>query len=334
MSQREVQLEGQGSASAPKSGRRRAWAWVVGIAVLMALLASTAMCVLVGLSMVRTGSGQPPGSGSGWGGDAVGLIYIEGTIGTGISGMSGTVNTKAVLQYIRQADANRRVKAMVVYINSPGGAPLPADLMYRALRDAAKPVVVAMGDVAASGGYYIAAGADKIYAHPATITGSIAVYGRLLNAAQLFETLGIEGIIVRSGGAKAIGNIFERPTEEQLAIEQGLVDELHDLFVRSVAEGRGMDEQEVRALADGRPYTALQALELGLVDEIGTLSDAVQEAAQMGGIEGAPAIIEYRRSPSLLEVWLGALGARKGDAALPDWLDLQWGLPQMLYLGF
>jgi protease-4 len=268
-----------------------------------------------------------------WGGDAVGLVYIEGSIGTGISGAVGAVDTQAVLDYVREADLNRRVRAIVVYVNSPGGAPLPSDMMYRALRDATKPVVVAMGDVAASGGYYIAAGADKVYAHPATITGSIAVYGQLLNAAELFETLGIEGIIVRSGDAKAIGNVFERPTAEQLAIEQAIVDELHDLFVRSVAEGRGMDEQEVRELADGRPYTAQQALDLGLVDGIGTLDDAIEEAARLGNIDGGPEIIEYKRAPSLLEVWMGALRSQRGDTALRDWLDPQWGLPQMRYFG-
>jgi protease-4 len=267
-----------------------------------------------------------------WGSDAVGVISIEGVIGAGAPGMAGTVNAEAVLDHIRQAESNRRVKAIVVYINSPGGTPLPADMMYRGLRDAAKPVVVSMGDVAASGGYYIAAGADKILAHPATVTGSIAVYGRLVNAAELFETLGIEGIIVRSGESKAIGNVFERPTDEQLAIQQGIVDELHDLFVRSVAEGRGMDEQEVRALADGRPYTAQQALELGLVDGIGTLADAIQQAAEMGGITGEPEIVEYRRPPSLLETWTGALFSRRGDIALQEWLDPQLGLPQMRYL--
>jgi protease-4 len=332
MSQRDVNAAPKGAPGArPKSGRR-VWPWIVGVGGLLVLLAGTALCALVGLSM----SMQMPSGPSGWAawsGDAVGLIYIEGTIGAGIPGAAGAVDTEAVLNYVRQAEADRRVKAIVVYINSPGGSPLPADLMYRALRDATKPVVVAMGDVAASGGYYIAAGADQIYAHPATITGSIAVYGRLLNAAQLFETLGIEGIIVRSGASKAIGNVFERPTEEQLAIEQGIVDELHDLFVRSVAEGRGMDEQEVRALADGRPYTAKQALELGLIDGIGTLSDAIEEAARMGDIAGEPQIIEYKRAPTLLEVWMGALSSRQGELAVQEWLDPQWALPQMRYFG-
>ena len=328
MSDLDGHVGAQGPAASPtRSGKRRVWAWVVGVGGLLVLLTGTALCALVGLSM----GAQAPGIS--WGGDAVGLIYIEGMIGTGISGAVGTVDTQAVLDYVRQADANRRVKAIVVYINSPGGSPLPADQMYHALREATKPVVVAMGDVAASGGYYIAAGADKVYAHPATITGSIAVYGRLINAAQLFEKLGVEGIIVRSGASKAIGNVFEQPTEEQVAIEQGLVDELHDLFVRSVAEGRGMDEQEVRALADGRPYSAQQALELGLVDEIGTLADATQEAARMGDIVGEPEIIEYKRTPTLLEAWLGALDSRRSDAALQDWLDPQWGLPQMRYFG-
>jgi protease-4 len=322
----------EGTPDARSKSGRRVWPWIVGVGGLLVFLAGTALCALVGLSL----NAQMPSDPSGWtarSGEAVGLIYIEGTIGAGIPGAAGAVDTEAILNYVRQAEANRRVKAIVVYINSPGGAPLPADLMYRALRDATKPVVVAMGDVAASGGYYIAAGAERIYAHPATITGSIAVYGRLLNAAQLFETLGVEGIIVRSGASKAIGNVFERPTEEQLAIEQGIVDELHDLFVRSVAEGRGMDEQKVRELADGRPYTAKQALELGLIDEIGTLSDAIEGAARMGEIAGEPQIIEYKRAPTLLEVWMGALSSRQGGAALQEWLDPQWALPQMRYFG-
>jgi protease-4 len=173
-----------------------------------------------------------------------------------------------------------------------------------------------------------------IIAHPATVTGSIGVYGQLLNAAQLFEKLGIEGIIVRSGDSKAMGNIFERPTAEQLAIRQEMVDELHELFVQTVAEGRDMDIEKVRELADGRPYTGRQALELGLVDQLGGVADAIQEAARLGGIEGEPEVIEYQQPVSLWQVWAGVRQPTRWDGqALLTWLDKQYSIPQMRYVG-
>jgi protease-4 len=189
-----------------------------------------------------------------------------------------------------------------------------------------------MADVAASGGYYIACGADKIVAHPASITGSIGVYGQLINAAELLEKLGVEGIIVRSGDQKAVGNWFERPTAEQLAVEQGIVDELNDMFVEVVAEGRDMDEDKVRGLADGRAYTGKQALELGLVDVLGNMEDGISAAAEMGEIEGQPQVINYKRTPSLLETWLGARRLPGHEVALLEWLDAQFVVPQMRYV--
>jgi protease-4 len=267
----------------------------------------------------------------------VGLLRIEGSIGLA-AGLSGGVSSEQVLEYVRQAEANDRVKALVVFINSPGGTIVPADEIYRALREANKPVVAAMGDIAASGGYYVACGADTILAHPATLTGSIGVYGTLINAAELLEKVGVEGIIVRSGDSKAIGNLFEEPTSEQLAIEQAIVDELHSYFVQAVAESRGMDVEAVRALADGRPYTGQQAVELGLVDDLGGLSDAIERAADLGGIEGEPAVIEYQRQPSLLELWTGMAQGFASDAGVLDystvlqWLEERAVVPQLRYV--
>jgi protease-4 len=159
------------------------------------------------------------------------------------------------------------------------------------------------------------------------------VYGQLINAAVLLEKLGVEGIIVRSGDQKAVGNWFERPTAEQLAVEQGIVDELNDMFVVAVSEGRDMDEAEVRSLADGRAYTGRQALELGLVDALGSLDDAISAAAEMAEIEGKPQLIDYRRAPSLLETWLGARQLAGREVALLEWLDAQFVVPQMRYVG-
>jgi protease-4 len=185
--------------------------------------------------------------------------------------------------------------------------------------------------VAASGGYYVACGADRILAHPATITGSIGVYGQLVNAAELLSTIGVEGIIVRSGDSKAMGNWFEHPTEEQLAIEQQIVDQLYELFVQAVAEGRSMAPEEVRKLADGRPFTGQQALEVGLVDALGSLPDAIDVAAGLGGIVGEPGVIEYRRTPSLLELWLSTQGRYDGELAVLQWLDDRFAIPSARY---
>jgi protease-4 len=308
----------------PRKGR--VWLWLGGAVVVLIAIWSVAVCLLIGISSSRA-TGERA-----WGGDAVAVIYVEGTIGISSPTTGRGVDGAEIVGYIEQAESNRQVKAIVVYINSPGGTVVPSDEMYWALREAKKPVVVAMGDIAASGGYYIACGADKILAHPASLTGSIGVYGQMINAADLLEKLGVEGIIVRSGDSKAVGNWFEHPTEEQLAIEQAIVDELHSMFVRAVAEGREMDEAAVRELADGRPYTGKQALELGLVDALGSLQDAISTAAEMAGIEGDPQVIRYRRTPSLLETWLNAQPSGRGEVALLEWLSTQSMIPQMRYV--
>ncbi len=303
--------------------RRRWWPWLAAAAAGMLLLWIVCVCVIA-LVLARL----PGSSEAMWGrGDAVAVIYIEGIIGDGASG----VDSAAIIDFIERADANAQVKAIVLYINSPGGSVVPSAEMYRAVRNATKPVVAVMGDVAASGGYYIAAAADKIVAHPASITGSIGVYSQMINAADLLDKLGVEGLIIRSGGAKAAGNWFEHPTPDQLAIEQAIVDELYAMFVRDVAVGRGMTEDAVRDLADGRPYTGQQALALKLIDALGNLQDGIEQAAQLGQIKGEPQIIEYRR---VLSFWDQMLQGRQGTRSpLELWSDGRVSLPQMLYQG-
>jgi len=319
--------ESGGQDTEKRGHKRRVWPWLAALGGLVVLIGSLAICVLAVLGLNTQKSAVS------WGGDAVGLLRIEGEIGVAM-GTGNVVSSEVVLDQIGQAEGDDRVKALVVFINSPGGTVVPADEIYQALRESPKPVVAVMGDIAASGGYYIACGADKILAHPATLTGSIGVYGRLLNAAELLEKLGVEGIIVRSGDSKAVGNWFERPTDEQLAIEQAIVDELHELFVQSVAQGREMDPEVVRGLADGRPYTGRQALELGLIDEFGGLGDAIHEAARLGGIEGEPDVIEYQQPATLLEMWTGIRQPPTWDSqAFLSWLDAQYSVPQMRYVG-
>jgi protease IV len=315
------------AVASSRQRRRRVWYWIFGVVAALTVVWSAALCVLVGVSSGRSGGTVA------WGGDAIAVIYVEGTIGMSSPTTGTGVNSDEVIGYIERAEGNRRIKAIVVYISSPGGTVVPSDEMYQALRAAEKPVVVAMGDIAASGGYYIACGADKILAHPATITGSIGVYGQMINAADLLERLGVEGIIVRSGDSKAAGNWFEHPTKEQIAIEQAIVDDLNDMFVQAVIDGRGLAEEDVRQLADGRPYTGRRALELGLIDALGNLSDAISAAAELAGIEGEPQIIEYRRTSSWLDLWLAKRQSVGSEIDALRWLDAQSAIPQMRYRG-
>jgi protease-4 len=310
---------------AGRQSSRKRWLWIAVVGVLIVGGWCVGIALLGGMVFSR---GMTPAWGAG---DAVAVIYIEGTIGSLTPSASG-VDSQAVIQYVRQAEANPRVKAIVVSINSPGGAVVPSDEMYRALLEAEKPVVAVMGDIAASGGYYIACGADRMLAHPATLTGSIGVYGRLINAADLLKKLGVEGIIVRSGDSKASGNWFEHPTPEQLAIEQAIVDELHQMFVDIVVASRALSEERVRELADGRPYTGQQAFELGLIDELGGMQEGIDLAAELGGIQGEPLVIEYKSSPSLLGLWLGAKDTRQSELQALDLLEGQIFLPEMRYV--
>lgn len=196
------------------------------------------------------------------------------------------------------AACDRRVKAVVLRVNSPGGAVTASDIMYRDLvtfrRDTGKPVVVCMMDVAASGAYYLAMGGDLVYAHPTTVTGSIGVIMSLYNAAGLFSKLGVTSDPIKSGPNKDIGNPGRPMTPEERAIMQGMVDSFYGQFVRVVAEGRHVPEEQVRALADGRVYTGIEAQRLGLVDRVGYLEDAIQAAMGLACVCDAT-IVAYDR---------------------------------------
>src|SRR5262249_15137565 len=191
---------------------------------------------------------------------------------------------------------DKHVKAVVLRLNSPGGAVTASDIMYQDLcrfrRETGKPVVACMMDVAASGAFYLAMGCDRVYAHPTTVTGSIGVIMSLYNASGVFGMLGVRSEPIKSGPNKDIGNPARPMTEEERAILQGLVDHFYGQFVHVVVRGRGLSEERVRALADGRIYSGLEAKELGLVDEVGYLDDALDAAMEMACLKDA-AVIAY-----------------------------------------
>jgi protease-4 len=196
------------------------------------------------------------------------------------------------------AEDDPQVKAVVLRINSPGGAVTASDIMYndvlRFRERTRKPVVACMMDVAASGGYYLAMSADRVYAHPTTVTGSIGVIMSLYNASGLFQMVGVKSNPIKSGPNKDIGNPARDMTDEERAILQGMVTSFYDQFVQVVVRGRGLPEERVRALADGRVYTGLDAQKLGLVDEVGYLEDAIACAKSMACLKDAT-VVAYDR---------------------------------------
>lgn len=311
-----------GSAEVTTKSRKRRWPWIVGGVALILLVG----CGACWGTLAMAWSGRMSSGGFG---DAVAIIRVEGSIAAGSVLGTGGVNSEEVISYIHQADEDPSIKAIVVRINSPGGAVVASDEIYSELRKVEKPVIVSMGDVAASGGYYIACAADYIFANPATLTGSIGVYSQVPNAEELMEKLGVEVVIIRSHSSKAAGNLFEKMSEEDVAILQAIVDEIHDTFVGIVAEERDIPVEQVQELADGRGYTGQQALALGLIDELGNLPEAIEYAAQAGNITGEPRIVDYKSAPGLWELLTAAASRPQPAVSLDEVLRL--GTPVFFY---
>ena len=272
-------------------------------------------------------------------GDAVAIVYVEGPIvmGEAPSGFSdNAAYAETIVEYLRAAQDNSSVKAIVLRIESPGGSVVASREIYDAIlaaRKKGKPVVASMGEVAASGGYYIAAGAHKIYAEPATLTGSIGVISVFPNMEGLTEKIGVKMIVVKSGPHKDESYGFRDLTPEERAAWQQLIDEVYDDFVGVVVEGRHLDIAKVKTLADGSVYTGKQAKANGLVDEIGDLDAAVKVAAQMGKIPGEPRTIKYRREPGFFTSLFGSLAPTFATRDLVELFALrQWGRVMYLYV--
>lgn len=231
------------------------------------------------------------------GGDRIAVLYAYGSIvdGEGTDGQIGGDNLSRELRELREDD---RVKAVVMRVNSPGGSALASESIWREveLTKNVKPMVVSMGDYAASGGYYIAAAADSIFADPTTLTGSIGVFGMIPNFQKMFNNkLGIHFEAVKTAKFADMDVDMDRPlSEEEKSIIQGGVDRVYQVFMQRVASGRKMEIAEVDSLGQGRVWTGAQAVELNLVDRVASLDEAVGAAAQMANLENYR-ISEYPR---------------------------------------
>ena len=219
--------------------------------------------------------------------DKIAVIYANGEINMG-EGDEATIGSENISRAIREAREDEDVKAIVLRVNSPGGSALASDIIWRevTLAKAVKPVVVSMGDYAASGGYYIACAADYIVADEMTLTGSIGVFGVLFNGKQLLnEKLGIYTEVVKTNNHSDMGSFSRALTSEEQQIIQGEVERVYDTFIGVVAEGRGMTKAEVDSIGQGRVWSGIDAIEIGLVDEIGGLERAIEIAAERAKLE-------------------------------------------------
>ena len=217
----------------------------------------------------------------------IAVIYASGSISQG-EGSDNSIGSDKIARTIRQARLDEKIKAVVLRVNSPGGDGLASDVILREvnLLKEEKPIVVSMGNLAASGGYYIACGANKIFANPNTITGSIGVFGIIPNFEKFFENkLGITFDDVMTNDNADFMNITKPMTEYQYNLIQKEVDDFYDTFVNHVVKGRGMTYEQVDEIGQGRVWTGIDALEIGLVDELGGIDDAIEAAVELAELE-------------------------------------------------
>lgn len=233
------------------------------------------------------------------------MVFFVTFMKLGVMGGAGvTAGTADIMQALQEARKREDIKAVLLRIDSPGGSAVAAQEVGEEIdrvRAAGKPVVASMGDVAASGGYWIAASCDEIYANPATTTGSIGVITELLNVQGLFEKLGIRSEVIKSGPYKDMGSMNREITPEERQILEDLVGDVYQQFLEQVETGRKgkIKPEEVRALADGRVMTGKQAQKSGLVDTMGNYYDALDRARELAHIEGEPQVVELNSADPL-----------------------------------
>lgn len=242
---------------------------------------------LKSISLAKYDKAPKKRSGKGLQKNKIAVVYASGSIVMG-KGESGIIGSEDFSKAIRKARRDSTVKAIVLRVNSGGGSALASEIIWREVKLAAevKPVIASMGDVAASGGYYICTHATKIYANPKTITGSIGVIGMMPNMKKFMnDKLGITSDVVNTNSHSDLGSIF-RPLEDvETAAVQAEIGRIYDTFIGHVAEGRGMTKEEVDKIGRGHVYAAADAKSIGLVDEFGGLSDAIEAAAKEAGID-------------------------------------------------
>lgn len=278
----------------------RAFLVILGILVVFAI-AFTIFFGLIG--SLPSGSTETVVTGSG---DRIGLVELKGTI----------TSSEEFNRQVKKYREDHSIRAILVRIDSPGGGVVASQEMYEELRKAresGKPVVVSMGALAASGGYYVACGGSRLVANRGTLTGSIGVISEFLQLRQALDKLGIDVKIIKAGRLKDAGT----PTRPMNTLDekyfQSLMDEVHRQFISVVRDERKLPEEKVLELSDGRVFTGEQAFKEGLVDTLGTFEESVSIAAQMAGIKGEPSIVRERRRVTIWNAMFGDVGETVKD---------------------
>ena len=263
----------------PEEKKSRLWLWIlVGATAFFVLLLS--VFALVGLAMRGSHGGEFAGFG-----DKIGVIDVEGVI----------LDPRTVVKQLREFRRDDSIRAIILHVNTPGGGAAASQEIYsevRRIRDEKKKKIVAsIETLGASGGYYISAATEKIYADPASIVGSIGVISQWVNYEDLLKWAKLKDVTFKAGALKDTGNPARPMTPEEKAYFQSLINDMHGQFISAVAEGRKLNMDDVKKLADGRVWTGQQALPLKLVDQIGDFRVAVEETAKAVGIKGEPTLV-------------------------------------------
>jgi len=286
-SQKGVPFPPEPAGQAKQGGRHRPALIVAAVFVLLAMLSLTFLfgtCFFFALSFRRAE------------GEGVGLVRIDGIITSGGT-VSGT-SAEEVVQELHQAQENKNIKAIILRINSPGGTPAASQEVVREIRRTikkGKPVVASVGDICASGAYYIASSSDFIFANTDSDVGSIGVIVEIPNLEELNKKIGVDFTVLTEGKFKDIGSPLREVTQEEKDIITAQMKMAYDNFIKDVAKGRKISESRVRELANGLTYPGKQAKELGLIDSIGNFRDAIEKAGRLGGIKGEVRVIELER---------------------------------------
>lgn len=297
--------------------------WAIGIVVGVLVLSCGLCAALSALTSSFDRTVIPTG-------ESVALIHIEGVIaGTG-SIYDGVVSPERLLDELDQALDDPDVKAILLRIDSPGGTVAASQEIALAVRRASeeKPVVASIGDIGASGAYMVASQCDRIVASPGSSVGSIGVIMEIPNVAGLLDKLGVQFTVLTQGELKDVGSPYRSVTPTETALLNDQMRVAYEQFIADVAEGRGMDEAEVRKLATGWAWLGTEALDLRLVDELGNFDDAVDAAAELGGIEGEPYIVTYEPKLRLQDLIYDLIGLRSRLSAADVDALRRVGLPK------
>ncbi len=266
---------------------------ILGIVLVTGLLITVVFVSMLGT--IGSGGTETVTTGSG---DKIGVVELQGVI----------TSSEEFVRQVKKFREQSSIRAILIRIDSPGGGVVASQEMYeevRKTRESGKPVVVSMGSLAASGGYYVACGASRLVANRGTLTGSIGVISEFLQMHELLGKVGVDFKTIKSGALKDAGSSTRPMTERDQRYFQALMDDVHRQFMTVVADERGFDSAYVRELADGRVYTGEQAVEVGLVDTIGTYEDAIQITAEIAGIDGEPSLVREKKRRTWLESMTG-----------------------------